>query len=508
MQLFIAIALFFLIILSLAPGRVAFTQDLALSVVVGELGATGELALLGPPSHRGGRHLGALYYWLVSAADLLSDSIFRTLTILVAINSVCIFPLLAARSRVFAAGACVVLSSAAFLFVIRDPWHSHFLILFGVCAVHSALRALDDEKKYLPWFLFFSSCVVLTHFSGLPLILGLSLVLALVFLLRRNSLPLSLLISLPTFAALLVWIPSIFGIISQPDNFARALRPEHAPFYYSESFRLITALFTRFSFIESTWPVNFRGTNLLSETVWIGAFLMLVSSNGFRSRKQMERVSLLVVPFLVYGISLLFLELPFHLYFIYGLIPILPFLWGFTFEESVQLITDFFQGRRSMLVLPALLLLFGAVFITLIQLISSLPILFSRPIPKYLSVAAAEQITDAIRLDSNQEPYDIIARGHTISAEDSYRAFLGKEHYSRMFYADRFPELVSLTQRERQIFDLSYLVICPKPNPKWQKRLHRTINKTWKEEAKIQLGNSDLEKTCEITRLRRKLSSP
>lgn len=509
LSLVLSIAFFSVVVISLAPGRLAFTQDLALSVVVGKLGAAGDLAILGPPSHRGGRHLGALYYWLVSLADLLSSSdIFGTLAILAVFNSLIVFPLLWGRTKLFTCGASVLLFCPAFLFVIRDPWHAHFLILFGVCLVLAALRALEDAERYLPWFLLFSSCLVLTHFSGLPLVAGLGFALIAVFIVRRKIPHPSVLLTAPTLAAVLIWIPSMLGFIFQPDNFATALLSEKASYDFFESLNLIGKLFTHFSFIDLSWPVELSGTDIFSKKIWIGAFVLLIVSGAMRSPKYLERLFLLLTPFVFYGMSLFFLSLPFHLYFIYGLIPILPFLWGFVFEEGGQVILDFLNGRRSILVLPASLFLVGALLITLIRFSETVPVLLTKPIPRYLSVAAAEQIADAIRKDAGSQPYEIISAGDVRTAEDSYRAVLGREHYSSILYADRFRELSALTKLSLSQSNLAYLVVCPRPSPKWQQRLDRRIRNKWNEEAKVELGLSVYTKSCTVTRLRRKERFP
>lgn len=496
---------FFLVVVisSISPEKLQFTQDLGLSFAVGDLGTSGELALIGPPSHRGGRHIGAVYYWLVTFSELVGQGDpFWTLKILIGINIICLTPLFFRRSSPFILGVSVLLFSSAFLWTIRDPWHSHFVIGTGILTVHFALRSLKDTRS-LPWFLFFGSATVLTHFTAVPLVVGLATGIAVCLLTKRTVPKISELNILPIIATALLWVPSLLGFLLQRENFKTHVSRETFSPSYNDVFSLIISLFSRFSFINPPWPVTFRGVGILPLSIWIGSFFLILISSALYSEENRKNLTVLLFPFAFYFISLFFIHPPLHLYFILGLVPVIAFLWGLAFEEIFRMLATLW-GKPSFFHLPAVLILISAVTISTIQFLSAIPILINKPIPRYLSLEAAILLTDAIKRDADGSDFEIIARGHARTADDGYRALLGRSFYSKMLTADRFVELPTLKNKQRGPSKLAYLVVCPQPNPSWKHRMWKKLRFVWEVDKAIEIKHSPAISECKSYRLKRK----
>jgi len=488
--------------LSLSPDRVTFTQDLALSFGVGDLGTAGELALQGPPSHRGGRHLGALYYWLLSLSQVIGGgNIFFGLVAMVGINLLCLIPLLYKRSFVFTLGAGIPLLSSAFLLAIRDPWHAHFLILFGALASAWALKAISSPEKDLRWFIFFSSCSVLIHFTSIPLIAGLSAGVVLVFASRRYIPQRSALLTFPTLSAGLLWIPSLFGALLRKPDFPATQHLDAFPFDFARSYKIVSSLATRFSFIEAPWPATFQGVDLVPRPLWIGSILMVIFLSAFRAREHFERWVVLLLPFIAYGSALLFIQPPLYLYFVFGLISLLPLIWGEIAEECLRLLKS--PKNRSLLVIPAAIIMSG-IGLTLIQLPSIVGTLFTRPAPIFLTLGAAQSISKAILNDAGEEKVLVIVRGEADIMLNSYYVLMGRRYYPEMLDANRFTELASMREQSQEEAPTAYLVVCPHPSTKWRKKMWRELRRTWVEDRKVELPNSPEVRGCEVSRLRRR----
>ncbi len=176
----VAIALiglyFYLVLFSLTPRFIPFTEDLSFSFEVVSRISVGEFPLLGPPSHTGGRHLGPVYYYYLWLAQVVGGGdTYRT--IVVAVFGLALAPvfLIGAlrqlhrqNNHLCAALLGLLCLQPEWIRMVRDPWHAHLLLLCISMTLYFWARWIRGTDKSSSWLIVSSVLTVLTHYASVP----------------------------------------------------------------------------------------------------------------------------------------------------------------------------------------------------------------------------------------------------------------------------------------------------------------------------------------------------
>ena len=225
---------------AVGPGTIHFTNDIATSMTVAELMLAGEPALLGPPSHAGGRHLGPAYYGYVALGHLLAggDELrsvvwFSVMKLLGAAALIVPVLLLSRRSSFPFAMATTWLFVAAGrgIDMLRTPWHANYVLLPQALFLATYCLAMRwGWRGVLPCGLF-ASLLLQSRFTSGPLLAALAIMLLARLLLAPARAPAGRARPLVgrgaqiTYAVLtaLSWVPTILFELRHPSNLLKIL---------------------------------------------------------------------------------------------------------------------------------------------------------------------------------------------------------------------------------------------------------------------------------------------
>lgn len=463
MAFFASAVFMFLVFYNVAPSAVPFTEDIGLTMMVANEGVNGNLALLGPPSHRGGRHLGPIYYYISSSVLWLSRGdlfVASNLFFLLHVSGV----LIAARvaSMLFSGGIVFLATVLAgttpfFMNIIHAPWHSHMLLPASAFFLYSAVRF--KEKGDLPLFILSSTILLQMHYSSGPLILAVSL-LTIGFSTIKREMLLRAIYAPYTLLAALLWIPPAWFEISHGPNLIPTLLGSDS----GEKAGLHEALFQLSLLVRQGLPIGIVPWWLATLVFGLAVWRLRHDEKVF----WILKVGVLSTFF--YVVTLTLLSKPLHLYFLYSLLPLLLIFVGVLVGGILKLWSR--ERIFGKLALTSAAMILGAgLFFGLYKTIRS-----TKKVLPYHSLLHASEVASVVR--SKDEAARIVTASASKFMHGAFMAHLSRESIRDVQYFNSLVELEKAVPPRSEI-NVSYLVACPKIYSREIKALEAGPLKGW-----------------------------
>ncbi len=465
-----------LVLLSLKPNQIPFTEDLGLSYAVARAELEGEIPLLGPPSHRGGRHLGGFYYYLLGIAALpFNGEPLRTLQLATAFQLAAIAFIWAVLRQLKERGATIFLSTLLLLpgslWLLQTPWHGNFCILPMSIFLLACLLFITHGASQLGFLFLTGSLTVLCHFSSAPFVFAAGITTCALSLTRGCLRELATRANLILFAlGAIFWLPFAFFLFSGADNFAGMLGVVSGSLDPSkERLGIRSALENVFAFIQSQtfltppWPSygEYQLPRRVGQLVVAGVISCLLIAPGNRRRF----VIVLLSGVLAMAAAVSRLHPPMHRYFLNPILPAILLIFALGLSQIFQSLLSTSRKKKVFIILPLGALLLFAVQLHRVLRVS-LPVFLNSTVPSYLSLGAAQEIAAALQSDihlrgAKEEELELRAFSQAKVSRDAVISLLDRRGFDRLHFAERFTELPSFARVERK-GDLSYGFACPK----------------------------------------------
>ena len=172
--LFLVFALFCYALLGLKPETILFTNDIAVAFAVMQETLSGEIPLLGPASHLGGRHLGPSYFWFLSLLNLFVGSDPYIIVVCLSILKVISLVLLGyfvskafkrSLSEWIFIGFLISLLGSNHIEQLRVPWSANYILIPSALTICSCLYVI--QKKSILSLLLYMVCAKLVSTNAL-----------------------------------------------------------------------------------------------------------------------------------------------------------------------------------------------------------------------------------------------------------------------------------------------------------------------------------------------------
>jgi hypothetical protein len=507
---FFAIAISLLVLIAvvsfrLNPSTAFFANDQSLSMAVAQTMLSGDIPLLGPPSHIGGRHLGPLYYWYQTLLWFLSGKDeFRTLLLDTAVKLGAAFGLVlltgrySGNSRGSSArawsmfGASLAIGLGPMISVYRDFWQPHLLVLVGTLYWWTALRFLKRECPHLLWVLAAGSLCVQAHYAASVLVVTSILTL---LVLRdedgtpgwKRALPRSW-SSIGALALLIaLWIPTLLFELFYPSNIGALISALQRPLAPEARAGIIGSLKNSIAFISQYALGAPRVTVrelVLSPWMWCALFAAIPCLlMSFRSSTRSIRflLSQAALGMLCYTLLLARQKAPLERYFLFPMVPLVIMSWGLLFGSAFSRVID---KAGSFGASWARTFYASAVITTVLLLVISganywraIERLRLQPLDRALSLSAAQTIGTELALSN--APLTIVTWGSAQIMEYSYLYFAGPRYWSSMTQGRSLTEL-DIFQQPVASSPQGRLIACPRPSRERRAQLARRLSHQWK----------------------------
>lgn len=514
---------------------VHFSEDLALSFAAVREILSGNLLLLGPPSHIGGRHLGPEYYYYMTTLRLLSGGGIFAAMVLDTIVKVCSLLCLAFLSAGLApkkyrlAGVAVFFTlavSSHYLEVIRNSWHTYALLPFLTGFLWAARRVFRDGWPAFAGLFLTATLLVQTHFMATPFVAAVGLVAA-AFLVSREKYSVTgslraLLSScgdnLRTFGAgILLWLPFIFYQLHYGSALGGIKNHAVLP---GQRLGIQAGFDATFNFFVD-FGLGSNALHFLKD--WhtgslppVFLLLLLLAYGLYRNRvRSRERagddgcisfIAAMLAGALAYIPAVAWLQGPFFDYYLYALLPLPLILATFAATSLLELIEELWpQGRARSIAFGGLALVLIAAGVSNIIAAVNLP----AKAPFYSLTHARDMASFLIKQHgSNECPEFVIPTGHKVM-KDAYLFFYDQKCFDKMNYRDSFAELPPPASRQPSTGnEPGYLITCPRPYSKEQRRLEALVTDKWDIEGILHDDSADSNSVsrCLIAKLKSPVS--
>lgn len=456
------------------PRSIQFTEDIGLSLAVGDEIRDGHLPLLGPPSHTGGRHLGPIYYLYVAGAETLGGgdpyrtvlvfSILKVLAILLCSYATTRLVPKSYRSHAFI-GSVLCACSIAFVDVLRNPWHPHLLLITGTIFLLAFIEAIQRGPKLVGVYLLAATVLLQTHFASAPLILAYSLVLFGAFLKKEvilRQLSKDLLkglvspIWLPVLL-LLLWLPAIIFEIKNPSNIVALVQGT------SEASQIHAGIFGA---LAHEWAflckfilglrLKHYGTLLVAMILGLGVLFGL-KERGERTHDYHAFLVAQGLALLLYCLALSRLSPPLYIYFLFSLLPTLIVFFGASFALGIHYL---FGEQVSLRIV-------GGLYTTLIALCFATSVISNSlrvsrgSVPPFHSLLHAEEIASLIKKHEGNRSVEILTASASKVMNGAFYSLLGPNYFSKIALwntLSEFPQTLNVSQETNKV---RYLIACP-----------------------------------------------
>jgi len=499
----------------LRPQTLFFLEDQALTLAVSQRLLEGEVPLVGPPSHIGGRHLGPLVYYLNALAlwfgggdayaGMLAAALLNLLSLAVVLLTVSMLVFHRRPLVLFGTGLC--LAATRYTDVFRFPWQSHMLFLPVSLLLLSALLVMRHGARFLPLLVLLSGLCIQAHFSSAPLVIFVVLA-CLILLFRRRDFP-------PVWGiyrhisgarwnaawlilAALSWIPLIIyeiryggavsGLISGWGS-----RSGQSGLYTS----LVNLVHFLRLFIFGDWVLWLSPQmRWLALTPPVCAFLFLLYRYcKFADFSGKLFHGVLLACAILYVLILSRDPGPLHIYYLYPLLPIPALLAG------CALAGIFSTGPRKLPVAAGCLIAASFLLSLYAAVLNS-----GHSIWNIHSLQHALEVAQALKQDSG--PADslyIKTHGSVTIMRDSYYFFLGRNYFPLMNYAGTLLEMPSF--RTPPVSNRGYVISCPWPASAHLENLKKGLLPEWELAERIAPADCPTCRMCMIFRLNRPQAS-
>ena len=508
------------------PENILFTDDIATAFAVSEGALSGEMPLLGPASHLGGRHLGPSYFWFLSLVLIAvgANSYFVVLALSALKLIAVIFPgyflskvlRKPAGEWIFVAFLLSLLGSNH-IEQLRLPWSANYILVPSALTLVACLLCL--LKKNLASFLFFlisASLLVQVHLGGIPFVIGLFLVIV-VALIKVGSKAqfydsnkfLNLFLIVCFF---LIWLPSLLYEFSYSSNllniFEAHLKGEHVGAGINQSISVLLDFFVRqtgyYLPIWESFSINVQiGIKIILalSIIWLTISFYRITFTEMRFF-----IVALLIGSLFLAISLGSAEAPIHHYYFNTIASVPALLLALIVAYAITLIIT--DGTNSLSITQFVNKLSASVLIILLSSSSlygsykNLKRFLDRAFPIEQSLLHAQELNKIINEDnSSKESIRFFSRGKRAAGRNPVYYFLGSEYKPYMQQASYFKELPSFNKKNKTSADVAYAEVCPRYKNKTVLERHPKLKNNWQIEREILIGSCKTCKGCQLVRL-------
>jgi hypothetical protein len=499
--------------LNFSDTTIAFTEDMALTLAIGEHVAHGEPILLGPPSHIGGRHLGGLMYWLVGVIHLIGDgdalfascsiALLSLLGILICSHTASLLFPRQHRPAALIASAIGMLTVGGLSF-IRYPWANNLLMIFSGLFLYGALQVLERGRNAYPFFITTAILLGSLHFSTGP---GVALVTCIVtwrlWRERGNDVSdftysswvwcgVSALLLLPIVWFEVAYHPNIISVLTAVRSNAQA------PAGFQSALSVGYDLFKNLFWGTAHGTVTRFAPHLLASVAVVTlSFFTLI-----RYRKEFPSwmptyIGMLIALVVLYLYTVQRLSEPLYPSYFYPLLWLPPFLWGLC-GCSLSLIAQSPKGR--IVALGALVLIGCHTASHLYRLHHG----EARHAVKLHSIEFTKSLAHDLLALPIPKPFTLLVPegsfAHAVRGTILYH--LGYDFHPYIEYWEEIDEFGGGPDSKNlsDTADHAVLVQCPKPVGKGRERMVKALSHQWI------VGKSDLElpncKACSLCLIR------
>ena len=506
----------YLVARDLIPEKIFFTQDLATSFGVSRAFLNGELLLLGPPSHVGGRHLGPYYYWTIVFSLLVAGGdTYRAVIVLVILNLTSLLLLIFILRKFFSGlslyGALCGLGGTVlgskFPWVLRDPWHANMVFLFSSVFVFSFYKTLERGKWYFPFMILSGAVLGQMHFSSAPLVIGFGAValLSLYKLPQRDKVTRreklfslsALILTCFSFTPLLIY-ELRFGSVIEPLFSGLNERSEFSIDYLS-LFAHIGRYFGDYTpFHAVNLPVLFH-TRELKILYCISGVLLSVSWFYVSSLRKKYFAGGVLLSLVLYAVSLRHAP-DLYNYYLNALLPVVALVSsigiGFSIKCALQIKSEKYLAGIS-IVFSTLFFLFAYE-----NFIKTSKVLASRPIAHWHTLETSTALADAIKADNaSKEPFTLVTQGVLDISREAVFYELGQEYFDEYRYREVFREIPYRPESVKNA-QLGYSMYAPRTDWLGRKSARRHRKEGWIDEQELSLQHCKTCSNCDLIRLR------
>ncbi len=509
--------------LEMDASGVLFAEDQAFTFAVAQQIRDGHFPLLGPPSHIGGRHLGAFFYYVaagcleLAGGDLeVGARIFSGLNLLsIALLALLIQKIVTPEWRWWSIAILMAFAASGNLVqIMRIPWHSHLLFLVSMVFLWTALNLFTKGISHLPLFLLGSTLVTHLHFSAIPLVAAFCLVW--LYTLRRpeqRALALANAAQLraPTpiltlLATLALWAPLAWHDITYSQNTLLSIATRTGS--HEAPAGILRALANAGYFFR----LNIMGGPGFKE-LWnasrVSIYLLLtLSSIGFfiRGKRAIRPQARTFITALFAALGLYIAATsrqpaPLQTYYLYPILA-LPFIFGVI--AMIGIFSSLKSGWSERLFAVGV----GLVWISCLRFGVYYFERDSRTggISRYNSLLHVVEMGEVLREESAKLPsggaHTILGRGEMGIMKDTYLGQLGSDYLSQMHYAETMLELPAFQTSIPSPY--AFAIVCPEPPRHHLTAMWRELGATWKEISEVDLGKCTTCRRCRMWVLERR----
>ncbi len=507
-----------LVFFRVSPETVFFANDQALSFAVVSHIEHGEIALAGPPSHVGGRHLGPFFYWYLAGAHALGGDVISTVVVTSVLKLVfgvgllwSLYLTLGGAPSLLALVGLLASFSFGYVDLLRTIWHPHILLLLSAFFLRVSCSVLQRGSAALSLWLFSASVLVQTHLAAAPLAVGVALVLLVHALTHRSlwtlrrafqgSSVLWGLLAVSSCIPLLAYeavgggnLATLFGA------HAGGVRPAAGGISALQSFGAFMLSYGA----GATARVGWR---LCLTFALGGSVLWMIGLMGRKSlRPYCWPLAMLAAGTLATGFALLRFPAPLYAYYWSALLPLPALLvaWLVQTAGSILLAAGTTRTQQRVCAVGFLVCLTTQGGVSVVDTVTRYS---GEPFLPYHTLAAAEGIATEIRARAGDSPVEVFPRLHAKVMRNAVYFLLGEKYFPLMEVAWKFKEFRWHPSAEHREGDSaaqkSFLLICPRPYRAVLSSMVSSIRLYWEDVADVNLQSCRSCQSCRLVELRR-----
>ena len=530
-----------LIFSDLSASNILFTDDAALSFAVARtMHEGGPVALIGQPSHLGGRHIGPTYYWFLASAFDLAKGNPETVASICSLGgffAVLLIIALAAEispvgARLWgAAGAALVLSASGYQWIIKVPWVNNFLLLPAALACAALWLVLKQGPKLIPTLLLWLSICAQTFLGSAPLVIAFAIIsITQIFSKHRITqheaarvLGSKLIIFLTVLATLGIWAAPIWFELQYPSNLLKIFSLHLSGTETGTVSAGVSASATLICEYFRDFGLGFLGRpgNLFSSPLsGIILLALAIPPLGFWFRRQGKPVTFF---FAALGLTLFgFVRIlqgfnpPLHSFYLHAILPFPALLIAPIFSSAILRIENRLADR-SIKGAAGIGLIFSLPFALAILAVGFFNLKDGFLYPtRYVSsdqssMAHAQEVAaiiDANRKNLASSDVRVFVRGENRLRANAIYFFMRGAFESRMMSANRFIELPRFLRPARGTEGAeartAYLLVCGEPTKAQIEKFVSKLKQPWELQAEVSLDRCSSCNGCRLSRLRPK----
>lgn len=488
-----------------------FAEDQVLTLVISKLILKGEFPLVGAPSHIGGRHLGAISYYIASLATALSNGndyyacLYTALSSLVFVVTVLILvaSLYEGKYRLWGlAAAALSIVASDMVTVARIQWYNHIALIPVSIFLLVLLNVFQSGPRFLPLLFLFGSLSIQAHFMTGPLMVtGTACGILYCMISRKvHDAPNRFLLTGRCLNCLwlllcgLSWIPLFFYEYEYGDVFTwfgnvNVVQSENVRAGIQASIHNTLYLFRSFTFGQL--PLDPYQRIIIGEIlIGIVLFFAYVGTKKMSMPIQIY-CGTLFLAVVVYTVLLSRERPPLHMYYVYSLIPV-PILCISLATVGILSLT----GDRTDLVRIVSGGCIGSCLC--ISFFLRIKSVHETKVFPPLTIAHANEIAAVIK--SKQHDGDVAyVKGIEQSAimEDAIYYALGEEYWNRIHYHEVFKELPTMAHTV-PLPTNGYLLACPWARKETLERVKGDMAHEWSVKERIDLSTTNTGTHCQL----------